>query len=553
MPTTAVLAALALVALALAAALALAGPGDLDGAFGAGGTRSIEGLATAEALALQPDGRIVVAGFTASGDVAVTRLRPDGSDDPAFGGIRLIDFGGFDLAQAMALQPDGKIVVAGRTGGSATVARLNPDGSPDMGFGSAGKRTIDYGGPSDGAEAVAVQPDGKIVLAGGGGADRAIVVTRLSGTDGADDQGFGAGGTRRVDVVLGPEEARALALEPDGGIVVAGLTLAGPGLEPDDIAIARLSAGGTPDTGFGAGGTRTIPGGRASAEALALQPDGRIVLVGTASDQFLVQRLRRDGSDDPSLAGGGSTVVSFGSTVADRADAVALQRDGKIVAVGTATGHPAIARLQPDGQLDTTFGGVDQDGRRTGKRTIPGALGNAVGLGGDGRILIAGTLSAGGSPAFVAQLEGDPPGADAPAGGGSSGRPAGQSPRCAGRPATIVGTGGADVLRGTRRADVIVALGGNDLVSAAAGDDLVCGGAGADRLLGGAGADRLLGGPGPDRLQGGRGADRLLGQAGRDRLLGGPGPDALGGGAARDICLGGPGADRAACETGRGL
>ena len=528
--------ALAALALGLAAALALAGPGDLDRGFGPGGTRTIESMGYAGAMAVQPDGKIVVAGLGTNGDVAVGRINPDGSDDPAFGGTRLIDFGSFDIGEAVALQPDGKIVVAGRSGANAVIARLNPDGSPDMGFGTTGKRVIDYGGPTfDRAEGVAIQPDGKIVLAGAGGLDPTIVVTRLE-SNGADDTGFGTGGTRRVNFGLGPEEGRALALQADGKIVVAGFTTFEGMI--DRIAIARLTPGGSPDADFGTAGRRVISPGApaASAEALAIEPGGRIVVAGTASDQFLVLRLEEDGSDDGGFGGGGGSFVRFGSALA-RADAVVLQPDGKIVGMGTAGSALAIARLRTDGALDATFGGFDQDGNRTGKRTLAFGSGSAAALQADGRIVVAGAIGVMG-PAMVARFEGDPRpagGTSAPGGLGPGAAAARSLPRCAGRPATIVGTGGPDSLRGTRRADVIVALGGDDLVRAGAGADLVCGGAGRDRLLGQ------------------KGADRLLGQGGRDRLLGGPGADVLGGGTARDTCLGGGGRDRAACEARRGL
>ena len=541
--------------LALAAGVAFGAAGDLDRGFGADGARHIEAFISAEALVLQPDGRIVV--HSSNGDVAVARLNPDGSDDPSFGGTRFVNFGSFDFGQAVALQADGKIVVAGRSGGNMAIVRLNPDGSPDMGFGDAGKRAIDHGGTNDGAEALAVQPDGKIVVAGFGGADRAILVTRLR-ANGADDLGFGSFGTSRVDFGLGPEEARALALQPDGKIVVAGFTTFGGQI--DRIAIARLSpVNGSPDMGFGTAGRRAISLGRpmASAEALAVQPDGKVVVAGTASDQFLVTRLNGDGSDDPGFGGGRAAFVRFSPLGPERADAVALAPDGKVVAVGSAANHLAIARLQSGGVLDTTFGGFDADGNRTGTRTVRfgnlGSGGQAVALQDDGRIVVAGGSGANG-PALVTRLEGDSRPSGVLGGGlGPLGAAGVRPPRCAGRPETIMGTGGRDVLRGTRRADVIAGLAGDDVVRAAAGDDLVCGGAGRDRLLGEKGADRLMGGAGPDRLEGGSGADRLLGQGGPDRLLGGPGADVLGGGAARDACLGGLGRDRAACETRRGL
>ncbi len=383
--------ALAALALGLAAALALAGPGDLDRGFGPGGTRTIESMGYAGAMAVQPDGKIVVAGFGTTGDVAVGRINPDGSDDPAFGGTRLIDFGSFDLGEAVALQPDGKIVVAGRSGANAVIARLNPDGSPDMGFGTIGKRVIDYGGPTfDRAEGVAIQPDGKIVLAGVGGLDPTIVVTRLE-PDGADDTGFGLGGTQRVNFGLGYEEGRALALQPDGKIVVAGYT----GATVTRSAVARLNLDGSPDMGFGTAGKRVMASDRI--EALAIQPNGGIVIVGEFGGGFLVTRLHEDGFDDLEFGGEDGDAVRF-DLYSARADAVALQPDGKIVAVGTAGNALAIARLQPGGALDATFGGFDQDGNRTGRRrlTLPViAGGTAVALQDDGRIVAAGATNRG--------------------------------------------------------------------------------------------------------------------------------------------------------------
>ncbi len=158
----------------------------------------------------------------------------------------------------------------------------------------------------------------------------------------------------------------------------------------------------------------------ASAEALAVQPDGKVVVAGTASDQFLVTRLNGDGSDDPGFGGGRAAFVRFSPLGPERADAVALAPDGKVVAVGSAANHLAIARLQSGGVLDTTFGGIDADGNRTGTRTVRfgnlGSGGQAVALQDDGRIVVAGGSGANG-PALVTRLEGDsrPSGASAAA------------------------------------------------------------------------------------------------------------------------------------------
>src|SRR5262245_45349197 len=121
---------------------ALGAQGDLDPTFDGDGGRGISALRTADAVAVQPDGRIVVAGLSAAAFAfTVVRLEPGGGDDRSFGagGVRTIDFGGFNWPRAVALQPDGKIVVSGGAS-NLQIARLDADGSPDTGFGNAGKR-----------------------------------------------------------------------------------------------------------------------------------------------------------------------------------------------------------------------------------------------------------------------------------------------------------------------------------------------------------------------------------------------------------------------------
>jgi uncharacterized delta-60 repeat protein len=528
------------VLLAVSAVAADAAPGDLDPSFDGDGKTSIDygGDDYANAVAVQPDGKIVLVGSgNANVDFAITRLNPDGSFDTSFDGDGTvgIDFGGADSAQAVALAPDGRIVVAGGTSVNfaMAVARLNTDGSLDASFDPGGtdgpgKRT--FGGED--ANAVLVAPDGKIVLAGSGGPNIDFVVTRLN-PDGSFDTSFDGDGTLGIDFGS-KDHGRGAALQPDGKVVVAGQTLDNLG-----VAVARSNPDGSLDDTFDGTGKKTFGyGGSDSAKAVALQPDGRIVVAGYAGPNtaFAVTRLNPDGSFDTSFDGDGTAGIDFGGN--DGAYAVALAPNGKIVVAGIGMGGPgtgafAIARLQPGGAPDTTFS-------FDGKTTVDyGGFddANAVALAPDGKI-VAGRTSVNNDIA-VARLQGDPPaamrgglGAGGPGAGGpgagvsGSGRGAGAGavPRCAGRRATIVGTAGRDVLRGTRRADVIVALGGNDVVRAAQGNDVVCGG------------------PGADRLAGESGRDRLLGDAGNDRLTGGGG---------RDICLGGSGRDRATCETKR--
>jgi Ca2+-binding RTX toxin-like protein len=116
-------------------------------------------------------------------------------------------------------------------------------------------------------------------------------------------------------------------------------------------------------------------------------------------------------------------------------------------------------------------------------------------------------------------------------------------PRCFGKRATIVGTGGRDRIKGTPRADVIVGLGGRDVINGKAGDDLICGGGGNDTIRGKKGDDRINGGPGGDIINGHGGDDDLIGKGGSDALIAGPGNDRMRGGQGFDLLVGGPGDD----------
>jgi uncharacterized delta-60 repeat protein len=218
----------------------------------------------ASAVALQADGKIVVGGSAATGgmggeDFAVARLTAAGALDGSFGsgGKQTIDLGSDDFLTGLAVQPrDQKIVVAGYgkqgSGASFEAARLGTDGSLDASFGSAGKEVVAVGAVGM-ANAVALQPDGKVVLAGstgpsGGPADFAAVRLNANGTL---DTSFGSGGTQTLNLG-GDDQASAVALQGDGRIVLAGFSTV-TGIP--SIAAARLNADGSPDTSFGSGGT----------------------------------------------------------------------------------------------------------------------------------------------------------------------------------------------------------------------------------------------------------------------------------------------------------
>jgi uncharacterized delta-60 repeat protein len=554
---------------------ASAASGDLDPSFSGDGRHTVDlgGDDAANAVALQPDGRIVLAGqgWTDSAvNLAAVRLTESGAPDASFDvdGAYRFDFGGTEFGSGVAVQPNGRILVSGSTStgtNDAVVLGVLPNGGLDQSFSTDGFQRLWSAGT---AQALLIQPDGKVVLTGGGGGD--FWVAWMS-SDGAPDETFASGGAFGFGFALSSENANAVARAADGDLILAGSI----STNISDWAIARLdlddSGGEFGDEGW----VLSNLGSQDFAQAAVVQPDGKIVVGGGGGPggaSFAAMRLNANGTPDASFGGGTVFVDGFGS--GSFATAAALQADGKILLAGASGGQMAVARLQPNGILDTTFSG---DGRATVDfGAVDGAA--AMALQPDGRIVLVGSTAPDAlapSDIAVARLQGDSPLAGPPGGGGPG---AGVPPRCGGKRATIVGTPRKDTLRGTRRADVIVALGGNDSVKAGRGNDLVCGGSGSDRLAGEDGKDRLLGESGNDRLGGGAGNDTLGGGVGNDRLgggvgndrlgggpgndgltggpdtdkvLGGPGRDKLAGGPGRrDLCAGGPGRDRAACERG---
>jgi uncharacterized delta-60 repeat protein len=377
----------------------MANPGDLDTSFAGSGKKAINfgGVDAAQAVLVQPNGRIVVAGGgAAASSFCVARLRTNGALDTTFGsgGKRVVDFGGAaESVYGAALQPDGKIVLAGGSDLRVAVARLKPNGSLDTMFSGDGKKTFSWGTLSR-SSAVVVQPNGKIVLAGFSGPEGGnIQVARLNANGGLDTT-FGTGGMVPVDFG-GDDFGLAMARQANGRILVAGRSSVGGAV------VARLRASGTLDPSFGVDGRRTILGG-GSAGAVLVQPDRKIVVAGNASGSqvMTVTRLKPDGLLDSTFDGDGTATIDFGS-LADLANDALLQPDGKIVVAGYKQDGEdvAVARLNPDGSPDATFGAG-------GKATVDfgvATFGNAVALQKNGRIVVAGQRT-GGDDFAVARL-----------------------------------------------------------------------------------------------------------------------------------------------------
>lgn len=414
---------------------AQAAPGDLDPSFDADGkvvtdAGSESRYDGASGVAVQSDGNIVAVGETAPAPGGLVRYSPGGGLDLSFDGDGRV--AAAISPRDVAVQPDGKIVVAGRvfkpgssTSGDFAVARYNPNGSLDTAFGSGG-RTVTQFPPAGGADSlegvanrVLLQPDGKILAAGvasatGGSPVRtngALAVARFN-PDGSLDTGFGSGG--KTVVVAGSKlyvpEKNGLARQADGKIVLATTSSDG------DFFVARLLPDGRSlDSSFNGGGVvRTNLVASSSGESfdsandVAIQGD-KIVAAGAtrgprgSRSDFALVRYTSNGAVDPSFDGDGKLVTDFGesdltdATPDDSINRLAIQAGSKIVAVGcagsssgctSATGDFALAAYEPDGVLDSSFGA-------SGKVTTPFGSGldaaNAVAIQPtDGKVVTAG-------------------------------------------------------------------------------------------------------------------------------------------------------------------
>ncbi|HJQ22921.1 MAG TPA: delta-60 repeat domain-containing protein [Blastocatellia bacterium] len=392
----------------------------LDPTFGSGGkvtTDFFADLDVIEDMTIQPDGRIVVAGDVyspqTSFDLAVARYNANGTLDATFGSggkVTLDFFGREDDGIAIAVQRDGKLVVAGltfdaqdallaspdaRSQSSLVVARFNANGALDLSFGGGrGWVVAEFGGSSY-ANDVAIQSDGRIVVVGHATSNRNaprigsatdMLIARYN-SDGSPDTTFGGIGRVFTDFSEGNDSANSVALQADGRIVVAGST-------SGKFALARYNNDGSLDSSFGSGGklTNDFMSAGGSAASVAIQADGRIIAAGTSGSSFALARYNANGALDATFGSGGKVLANFGGTSVGYD--LALQRDGRLILGGyvtRATGTDfAVARLNANGSFDTTFGA---GGIVTADFFSKNDFAYAVGIQCDGRIVVAGSDS----------------------------------------------------------------------------------------------------------------------------------------------------------------
>ncbi len=354
-----------------------------DKTFGSEGivTTQIGDSSDAHCALLQSDGKIVVAGGTATRQdngtfrndgFVLARYMPNGDLDSAFGqsGIVVTGVGAFQNgARAITIQIESKIVAVGTSrtdrSGCFTLARYDLDGSLDVDFGQNGVVITRVGDAAE-AKAIVIQPDGKIIVAGTSCGDRSspkstyhFALARYTDRGELDDT-FGSGGIVITAFAGHSDFANAVALQSDGGIVSAGACETRHGW---GFALARYNSHGTLDASFGQSGKVMLDwgiGGENWIAALGLQSDGKLVAVGRfhngTSYIFALARFNGDGQLDRSFGDDGTVTASIGNTGMAYANTLVIQSDGKLVCGGYADGHFALTRHNTDGTLDATFG-----------------------------------------------------------------------------------------------------------------------------------------------------------------------------------------------------
>ncbi len=359
----------------------------------------------AYAVAIQTDGKIVVVGERQNGsnaDFALVRYNTNGSLDTNFSndGKVTTDFGGFsDNGIAVAIQTDGKIIVAGRSSNGTNydfaVARYNTDGGLDNTFDIDGKVTTAIGGSSDWGNSITIQADGKILVAGyaAGSLNYDFAVVRYN-TNGSLDNSFNTDGIVTTDIGGTANLCSSIAIQPDAKIVLAGSTSIGPGY---DFTVVRYDSTGILDNTFDTDGIVTTDIGNSIDDlfALAIQSDGKIVAVGVSNngnnDDFALVRYNTNGSLDNSFDTDGKVTTNIGNFSDDRGLSVAIQSDGKILVAGDTeinNADFALVSYNPDGSLNTGF---DTDGKvTTAIASSDDDRAFSIAIQGDGKIVVAG-------------------------------------------------------------------------------------------------------------------------------------------------------------------
>lgn len=391
----------------------------LDNHFGTNGiiTTSIgENGAIGQSVVVQPDGKIIVGGYSSNKglyfDFALVRYNADGTLDQNFGadGKVMTDVGGFsDYGKALAIQTDGKILLAGSsTNGKNSdfaLVRYNTDGSLDQNFGDHGKVITAVGKFNDYGKSIAIESNGKIIVAGGSdnGYNYDFALVRYN-IDGSIDNSFAINGKAITDVKGSNDNGESIAIDVNGKILVTGYAFND---KDKDIALLRYNSNGSLDSSFNRSGKVAIDidGAYDAGNAVRVQSDGKIVVAGysysTYNYSFVLLRYTANGLPDNSFGLSGIVTTSIGDE-GTTAKSLALLSNGKIMVGGYAHNRSdydfVLACYNVDGTMDETF---NTDGETTTVITTSNDYCNAIAIESNGNIILAGSSSMGSDETFT--------------------------------------------------------------------------------------------------------------------------------------------------------
>ena len=351
--------------------LAFSQAGSLDLTFGGTGivTKALDSNAYCRAIAIQNDGKIVTVGERTisnfNSDFVLMRYNSNGALDNTFGtnGVSLTNFSARVFAYAVAIQSDGKILVAGSNTCFA-IARYNTDGSIDNTFGNNGiASTFIVGVKASTAYSITIQSDGKIIAAGttANTSNKDFAIVRYN-SDGKLDNSFGSGGIVSTQIGTGDDIVYSVKTQSDGKIIAAGYATN----TNKDFAVVRYNTDGTLDNTFGANGivVNSIGTINDGVNSIALQSDGKILASGysytnsTSANDFTLVRYNSNGTLDNSFGTNGIVITDFGNSEnkSDYSYSMAIMSDGQIIAAGCSGYDYAIAKYNSNGTLDNNFG-----------------------------------------------------------------------------------------------------------------------------------------------------------------------------------------------------
>lgn len=382
-------------------------PGSLDATFNGNGkilTSISTGTDEAQDVAIQADGKIVVAGYSSNGtnfDYVVVRYNTDGTLDNTFGasGKLVLNISNYDMAYAVAINTDGKIYVAGITGatsfyggGNFGVVRLNPNGTTDTTFGTNGVATVTFPG-TDYFTNMKLQSDGKILLCGYNVVDVTgnysdFSIARLN-ADGTIDFDFSNDGKNTVNF-NSDDRARVMQVDAMGNIYLGGTG-------SSNICIVKLFSDGSIDTSYGTNGKVNTRYNTQSSNLndMILLDNGSIVFTGylySTEYEMLVGKLDSTGAFDTSFGTNGATVTDVDNNSEDTAYSLVIQPDDKIIISGrsytSGSYYFAILRYTNSGLLDNTF---SNDGKVLTAFGTSWCMGLASALQSDGKLVVTGS------------------------------------------------------------------------------------------------------------------------------------------------------------------